>query len=182
MADEVASMDIAKLVADHHRAVYTYAYRLSGSVPEAEDLTQHVFLIAQQKLNQLRKKGSARSWLFTILRNHFLKSRQRPRPVPATDFQLHIDSIPADPLDDGDIDRQALQRGLDQLQPKFRVVLVMYYFEDLAYREIADKLDLPIGTVMSRLARAKGHLRARLLEPSRPRTERPAHAPLSETH
>ena len=72
MANEAVSMDIAGLVADHHQAVYTYAYRLAGSVPEAEDLTQQVFLVAQQKLGQLRKAGSARSWLFTILRNHFV--------------------------------------------------------------------------------------------------------------
>jgi RNA polymerase sigma-70 factor (ECF subfamily) len=177
MADEAASMDIAGLVADHHQAVYTYAYRLAGSVPEAEDLTQQVFLVAQQKLGQLRKTGSARGWLFTILRNHFLKTRQRPRPVPAANLQLNIDTIPADPPEDEDIDRQALQRGLDQLPAKFRVVLVMYYYEDLAYREIAEKLNLPIGTVMSRLARAKGHLRAKLIEPSRPRTEQPTPAP-----
>jgi len=171
MADEAASMDIARLVADHHQAVYAYAYRLAGSVPEAEDLTQQVFLIAQQKLGQLRKTGSVKSWLFTILRNHFLKSRQRPQPVPAANLQLNVDTIPADPPEDEDIDRQALQKGLDQLPPKFRLVLVMYYFEDLTYREIAEKLQLPIGTIMSRLARAKGHLRAKLIEPARPQPE-----------
>lgn len=55
MADERARMDVAQLVAEYHQAVYRYAYRLSGSVPDAEDLTQQVFLLAQQKLGQLRK-------------------------------------------------------------------------------------------------------------------------------
>jgi RNA polymerase sigma-70 factor, ECF subfamily len=159
-------MDIARLVSDHHQAVYAYAFRLSGSAAEAEDLTQHVFLVAQQKLGQLRKVGSAKSWLFTILRNAFLKQQQRPRPVPAANLGLNLDTIPADAPPEEDIDREALQRALGQLPPGFRVVLVMYYFEGLAYREIAEKLDLPIGTVMSRLARAKGRLRSRLFGPA----------------
>ena len=53
------------------------------------------------------------------------------------------------------------------------MVLVMFYFEECSYREIAQRLDLPIGTVMSRLARAKGHLRSRLFEPEHPEAERP---------
>jgi len=167
MAEDAARMDIARLVSDHHQAVYAYAFRLSGSAPEAEDLTQQVFLVAQQKLGQLRKTGSARSWLFTILRNTFLKSQQRQRPVPAANLRLNIDTIPAEPPPEEEIDREALQRAIGQLPPGFRVVLVMYYYEGLAYREIAEKLDLPIGTVMSRLARAKGHLRSKLVEPSR---------------
>ena len=63
MADECGRMDIARLVAEHHAAVYRYAYRLSGSVPDGEDLTQEVFLTAQQKLGQLRDPARARSWL-----------------------------------------------------------------------------------------------------------------------
>ena len=72
MADDRTSMDIAQLVAEHHQAVYAYAFRLSGSVPDAEDLTQQVFLAAQRKLGQLRNLESVRSWLFAILRNCFL--------------------------------------------------------------------------------------------------------------
>ena len=56
-----------------------------------------------------------------------------------------------------------IQQALDELPEKFRLILVMFYFEDCSYREIAEKLDLPMGTVMSRLARAKGYLRSRLL-------------------
>lgn len=166
-------MDVARLVAEHHRAVYAYAYRLSGSVPDAEDLTQQVFLVAQQRLGQLRKLESVRSWLFTILRNSFLKRRRRRRPIPAANLQLNVDTIPADTPEEDDIDRERLQEALNQIPEAFRVVLLMFYFEDCSYREIAEQLDLPIGTVMSRLARAKGHLRARLFEPERaPATRR----------
>ncbi len=172
MADERARMDITQLVAEHHQAVYVYAYRLAGSVVDAEDLTQQVFLVAQQKLGQLRKIESARSWLFTILRNCFLKSRQRKRPVPVTNIQLNIDTIPAETPEEKEIDSERLQEAIDQLPDAFRLVLVMFYFEECSYREIAERLDLPIGTVMSRLARAKGHLRSKLFEPERPAAEK----------
>jgi len=164
MADVGAALDVRRLVADHYEAVYRYAYRLTGSQQDAEDLTQEVFLAAQKNLGQLRNLDGPRGWLYTIVRNAFLKSCRQWQPAPAANLQLNIDTIPMETPAEKDIDRQRLQEGLDQLPPDFRVVLVMFYFEGRSYREIAAALDLPIGTVMSRLARAKGHLRARLLE------------------
>ena len=166
MVPQRAGMDVEQLISEHHQAVYRYAYRLTGSVPDAEDLTQQVFLIAQQKLGQLRETGSARGWLFTILRNSFLKSRARQRPVTEATLQLDISRVPAKAPRDEDIDREQLQCAIDQLPDHFRLVLLMFYFEECSYREIAERLDLPMGTVMSRLARAKAHLRSRLFEPN----------------
>ena len=179
MVDDRPTMDISQLVADQHQAVYRYAYRLTGSVPDAEDLTQQVFLTAQQKLGQLRKVESVRSWLFTILKNYFLKSCQKRRPIPAANLRLNVDTIPAEIPNDGGIDRERLQMAINQLPPRYRLVLTMFYYESCSYREIADQLDLPIGTVMSRLARAKGHLRSKLFEPDRQRTNRHQPSPAS---
>jgi RNA polymerase sigma-70 factor (ECF subfamily) len=165
MVDQRPTADIGLLVTEHHEAVFRYAYRLTGSVPDAEDLTQQVFLAAQLKLGQLRNIDSVRSWLFTILRNFFLKSCQKRVPTPAGNLRMNIDAIPDTPPSGEDIDRERLQVALSQLPPNYRVVLVMFYFEGCSYRQIAEQLDLPIGTVMSRLARAKGHLRAKLFEP-----------------
>ena len=165
MAPDGPAMDVARLVADHHQAVYRYAFRLSGSVADAEDLTQQVFLTAHQKGGQIRNERSVRSWLFTVLRNCFLKTRQRQRPVPAANLKLNIDSIPEETPDDEAIDRERLQMALNQLPPNYRLALVMFYFEGRSYREIAAELELPIGTVMSRLARAKAYMRRNLLEP-----------------
>lgn len=170
VADEQLRMDTTQLVAEHYRAVYAYAFRLSGSVSDAEDLTQQAFLVAQRRLGQLRKIESAKSWLFTILRNCFLKDRQRKRPIPVANLQLNIDSLPAETPDNEEIDHERLQDAINQLSDGFRVVLVMYFFEECSYREIAEELELPIGTVMSRLARAKGHLRSMLFEPEHPKT------------
>jgi len=155
-------MDIARLVAEHHQAVYRYAYRLTGSVPDAEDLTQQVFLAAHQKAGQIRQEDSVRSWLFTVLRNRFFKSLAQKRGPVVVQDGVSIDQLPAEIPGDEAIDREELQRAIDLLPPEFRVVLLMFYFEDCSYREIAAALELPIGTVMSRLARAKAHLRRRL--------------------
>ena len=165
MADDRAAMDIAQLVAEHHQTVYRYAYRLTGSIPDAEDLTQQVFLTAHQRLGQLRRETSARSWLLTILRNYFLKSRQKRRPIPAENLRLNMDTLPAEAPREPQVDQEKLQEALNELPPHYRIVLAMFYFEDCSYREIAEKLDVPMGTVMSRLARAKGQLRAKLFQP-----------------
>lgn len=168
MVDDAGTTDLTQLVAKHHQAVYRYAYRLSGSVADAEDLTQQVFLTLQEKLGQLRKAESVRSWLFTVLRNCFVKSLRKRRPAPATNFELNVDNIPSQTPESEEIDREQLQQALDALPERYRLVLVMFYYENLAYKEIAEKLDLPIGTVMSRLARAKGLLRTCLFQADRP--------------
>jgi RNA polymerase sigma-70 factor (ECF subfamily) len=173
MADDCARMDVAQLVAEHYQAVYRYAYRLSGLPADAEDLTQQTFLVAQRKLPQLREDANARSWLFTVLRNCFLKERERRRPVPAVNLHLSVDNIPVEVPKEEEIDRQQLQEALDQLSEDFRLVLVMFYFEDRSYREIAEELELPIGTVMSRLARGKAFLRSKLFEPAMAGPRRP---------
>jgi RNA polymerase sigma-70 factor, ECF subfamily len=172
MAEECASVEVQRLVAEHHQAVYRYAYRLTGSVADAEDLTQHVFLVAQDRLGQLRTPHRARSWLYAILRNRFFKTCQRSRPVPATTVGLDLDSLPGRSDANGVIDSERLQQAIGELPPAFRVVLVMFYFENCSYKEIAAELDLPIGTVMSRLARAKQHLRSRLVEAAAAATTR----------
>ena len=166
MDDDRPALDMARIVAEHHAAVYRYAYRLTGSEPDAEDLTQQVFLIVQEKLVQLRSPDSAQSWLFTILRNCFLKSRQKRRPIPAGNLSFDVDSVAMEIPEEPVVSSDRLQGALDQLPEKFRVVLTMFYYEDLSYREIAEQLQVPIGTVMSRLARAKRHLRSRLFEPA----------------
>lgn len=176
MADARSSADrvdiMARLVAEHHQPVFRYAYRLAGTVPDAEDLTQEVFLTAQRKIDQLRKMDSARSWLFAILRNCFLRERQRRWPSLAANLSMNVDHVPAATRDD-DADLDQLQKALNELPDAARLVVVMFYFEECTYQEIADRLEVPIGTVMSRLARARGRLRTLLIEPE-PRQRQPS--------
>ena len=171
MDEHRPAVDVAQLVAEHHQAVYAYAYRLTGSTQDAEDLTQQVFLVAHRKMEQLRRVGSARKWLYVVLRRCFLRDQQHRRPVSAVDIKLNIDNIPAAPPEE-EIDRDRLQRALNELPEAFRLVLVMFYFEDCSYREIAERLDVRIGTVMSRMARGKGYLRSILFEADPPARKR----------
>jgi len=172
MSDAASGLEVAQLVTEHHQAVYRYAYRLTGSVHDAEDLTQEVFLAAQRKIGQVRRMDRVRGWLFAILRNCFLKQVGR-RPALAGDLSLNPELVPALPPPEGvDVDR--LQQALNQLPDTFRVMVIMFYFEDCSYREIAEQLQVPIGTVMSRLARAKGYLRSILFGLEHGPRKRPA--------
>lgn len=148
------------LVADYLPAVYRYAFRLSGTGADAEDLSQQAFLIAQQRLEQLREPAKARAWLFAILRSCFLKRLRKSSPRMAWDLDLA--QVPSPWKEDIEVDKEALQIALEELPDHDRTILLMFYFEDASYKQIAEMLDLKMGTVMSRLSRAKDRLRQRL--------------------
>jgi RNA polymerase sigma-70 factor (ECF subfamily) len=169
-------IDLAQLVTEHYAVLFRYAYRLSGSAQDAEDLTQQTFLTAQTKLAQLRDMQCARSWLFTILRNAYLRVVRKPAPTPVATLKLNIDELPGVLPDDLHIDQERLQAALNELGDDFKLVVVMFYFDGLSYRQIAEQLNLPLGTVMSRLSRAKGHLRARLFDADEHAVAAPAQA------
>ena len=155
---------IQRLVDDFYEPLYRYAYRLSGSSADAEDLTQEAFCKAQLHFDQLRDVSRAKPWLFSILRNAYLhraRAERQERCVPLEGVGDLAEPMP--PLL-ADIDSERLQQALNDLPEAFRTPIILYYFEDFGYRDIAEQMDLPIGTVMSRLARAKAYLRNRLLE------------------
>lgn len=164
MTDEPDRLDLTELVVAHHRGLYGYAYRLAGSAADAEDLVQQTFLVAQQKLDQIRDASAARSWLFTVLRNNYLKSRQRRVPLGESALEAPLEEVPQHGVDDSPIDEERVRQLVGELPEEFRLVIAMFYFEELSYKEIATELELPAGTVMSRLSRAKQHLRNKLLE------------------
>lgn len=154
-------VDLNELVDRYHAELYRYAHRLCGSAAEADDLVQEAYLTAQTKGDQIRDAESARSWLYTVVRNAYLKllrapARRRRRPIEDAAEQFTSGDLGPD------FDAEALQNALLELNEDHRTPLLLYYFGDLSYREIADQLQVPIGTVMSRLSRAKAWLRERL--------------------
>lgn len=157
---------VERLVDEHYQALYRYAYRLSGSGPDAEDLTQEAFCKAQLNLSQLRDWGRAKAWLFSILRNAYLHRVRADRQQPCVSLDGVGELADASPEPLPDIDPERLQQALNELPEVFRTPIILYYFEDFSYRDIAGQMDLPLGTVMSRLARAKAYLRSRLLQPA----------------
>jgi RNA polymerase sigma-70 factor (ECF subfamily) len=155
---------LRELIDAHYEMLYRYAYRLCGKAADAEDLTQETFGKAMLRMDQLRNPERVKPWLYRILRNLYLRrvrdeKRSRVVPLESTGELAARDSdeVPQ-------IDPLVLQAALDDLEETFRTPVILFYFEGFSYREIAEQMDLPIGTVMSRLARAKTYLRTRLSE------------------
>lgn len=151
--------DIVALVREHHAVVYRYAYRLTGSAADAEDLAQQAFLLAHQRLSQLRDAARAGAWLLTIVRNCFLKDKRRTRLVEPL---LEEPCGPDDEEFPDWVDPEHLEQALNRLPEEARTILVLFFFEDCSYKEIAEALEVPLGTVMSRLSRAKAKLKREL--------------------
>lgn len=160
--DEMCAPQIGDLIDRHYQAVYRFAYRLTGDVADAEDLTQVTFLAAHRKLHDLRNPEFAWSWLCSIARNTYVNQIRKANGHTT----VSLEGVP-EPCgrvsEDMVVDEEELQRALDELPEEFRSVLILYYFQQCSYREIVEILEVPIGTVMSRLARGKRHLRQRLL-------------------
>ena len=157
--------DVGVLVNEHYRSLYAYAYRLTGKASDAEDLAQQTFLIAQEKIEQLRDDDKARHWLFRVMRNRFIRTLEKKRPITESDSELDIGEVPESETLDS-VDSELLQLAINDLPDDYKLVVLMYYFDELSYKEIAAEIDAPIGTVMSRLARAKTALRNKMSEAS----------------
>jgi len=157
---------LSTALAEHLPRVYAYAFRLGGSADVAEDLTQQAYLVAQQRLHQLRDRDRLVSWLLRIVRNLFLKSCRRRVPLSASQLDIEVDQVIQAEVLESSCDEEQVRRALAQLPDDYRTVVLMFYFEELSYREIADELGIPAGTVMSRLSRAKSHLRRLLGAPA----------------
>ncbi len=153
---------IVELVEQHYEAVYRAAYRLSGNAQDAAELVQETFCRAHERLEQLKDPSRARAWLLTILRNLYMQRRRRPQPVGLDHPERLADPRPDSEPEASEIDSATLQAALDRLPDEFKLPLVLYYFGEHSYREIAEILGVPVGTVMSRLSRAKAKLRTLL--------------------
>lgn len=155
------SLTVQQLVEAHYQSLYRFAFRLAGCAHEAEDLTQETFCLAQTNLRQLREPAKARSWLFTILRRAYLH-RQRQKKVNSLEMD-ELGEVPDRSAEENlEVDPDRLQQILQELPEVYRTPVILYFFEEFSYREMAEQLQVPLGTVMSRLARAKAYLRERL--------------------
>jgi RNA polymerase sigma-70 factor, ECF subfamily len=168
MGAPVKQGKLDRLVDEYYVALYRYAYRLTGSAGDAEDLTQETYCKAQLKYDQLRDDGKVKAWLFSILRNAYLHRVRTERHQRCVSLEAVGDV--AEPLPEPlpPVEPERLQAALQELSEVYRTPLILYYFEDFSYRDIAEQMELPLGTVMSRLARAKAFLRSRLLPSAAP--------------
>lgn len=162
MLRPASAAQIRRLVDDYYVSLFRYAFHLSGTRADAEDLTQEAFCQAQKCWQQLRDPKQARNWLFAILRNQYLRERrdaQSARHVGLSSMPSVV--APIDVAPDAD-EVNLLHKALADLPETYRTPIILYYFDDFTYRDIADQMGVPIGTIMSRLARGKAFLRQRL--------------------
>lgn len=145
-----------QLVAEHADVLYRLAFRLCRSPATAEDLVQEAFVIAHRQLPKLREPQTARKWLYRILHSCWCREIAKEKKRTTVSWS-EVDEPAVEPP--VAFDSQALQVALESLPDEFRAPVVLFYFEEMKYREIAEALDCPIGTVMSRLARGKALLR-----------------------
>jgi RNA polymerase sigma-70 factor (ECF subfamily) len=157
---------------EHIDGLYSYALVLTHHHAEAEDLVQETYLRALPAIGRLRPDSNIKAWLFKILRNIWLNQLRQRRSRPEM-VQTDMEGGPVDNLVDsgkdsyeiyaGKLEVRRVRAAIAQLPLEFREVILLREFEELSYQEIANLLDCPQGTVMSRLARARAKLRALLL-------------------
>ncbi len=160
-----------ELAYPHMKLLYNVALKYTGNVFDAEDIVQETYLMAFNKFHQLKEPSRCKPWLLRILRNNFLKNCQKNKNqqrMSETDYieflKNHIKQKGAEEILMDKSSINMLEAAIDNLPVKYREVLTLYYMDDMLYRDIADTLDIPMGTVMSRLTRAREGLKKRLLK------------------
>ena len=152
----------------HTDALFRYAMALSRSVPAAEDLVQETFVRAFSAKNPLRPDSNYKSWLFTILKNIWLNHVRKERwNVQILDAEPDGSGLAIPASLDSDPHRRYVSKlevaqirgAIQQLPMEFREIIILREYDELSYQEIAGMLGCPVGTVMSRLARARSRLR-----------------------
>jgi RNA polymerase sigma-70 factor (ECF subfamily) len=152
--------EFAGLVRAHYASLYRFALSLTHSEADAGDLTQQTFLIWGSKGHQLRDRSRAKTWLFTTLHREFLRMLRHTTRFPEvelSDVEPELSFVEPERIEILKLD--GVLRALAQVEPLYRATLSLFYVEEMSYREMADILGVPIGTVQSRLSRGKAQLR-----------------------
>jgi RNA polymerase sigma-70 factor (ECF subfamily) len=161
--------EFEELVDAHYQALYRFAMSLSRDSATACDLVQETFCIWAEKGDQLRERSKAKTWLFTTLHREFLSLRRRSSKYSEEPLDEESAEAMHSPEEDADrqLDGQRALELLAALDETYRAPLALFYLQQHSYKDIATILDVPIGTVMSRLARGKELLRRKMTaEPS----------------
>jgi len=156
----VADLDFTQVVDHHHAALFRFALSLCRDEDMAADLVQQTFLMWGTRGHQLRDESKLKSWLLTTLHREFLATRRRESRFPNVEVSEAMQELPQIPSGVVDhMDSVAVMEALQQIDELHRAPLALFYLEDMSYREIAETLEVPTGTVMSRLSRGKAQLR-----------------------
>ena len=160
-----------QLLLEHQKNVYNLCYRMAGNPDDAMDLSQETFLRVWRCLDQYQFVSAFSTWLYRLCSNiciDFLRRRRRQQTVPLTfedaDGEEQTYAVPdAQPLPEEQVElkltRETLAAAMAQLLPEHRAVLQLRVVNEMSYEQIADVLDIQIGTVKSRLSRARNQLK-----------------------
>lgn len=153
------------VVLENYRSLYTYAMSLTLNAADAADLTQQTTVIFATRWRSIIDHSKIKAWLYTTLYREFLRSKKRSLRTVSLDDENSFVDPGTPPIQGHRHDGRTALDTIHSLPEPHRSILSLYYLEDLSYREIAEVLNLPTGTVMSRLSRAKDAIR-RILNPA----------------
>jgi len=150
-------------------SLYNFAHWLTQNREEAEDLVQETYAKALKGFSSFRLGTNFRAWMFRILRNTFLTSRTGLKATATVPLEpeeggpeLAVESVTPETILMDRLSQESVRGAMDQLPVNFREILLLCEVEEMSYQEIAETLSIPIGTVMSRLSRARKALGERL--------------------
>ena len=152
-------LDFESVVARYYEPLYQFAFSLTHAEADACNLTQETFFVWGTKGHQLRDESKVKTWLFTTLHRQFLQSRRRQVRFPHEELGAVEAQLPTVPPTTGrQIDGRQILVALQQVDEVYRAPLALFYLEDVAYKDIAEILEIPMGTVKSRIARGIAQL------------------------
>lgn len=152
--------EFEQLVDTHYEALYRFGYSLAKSPERASDLVQQTFVKWAEKGHQLKDRTKAKTWLFTTLYREHLSHARRSTKFPERNLEDSEYKLPAkETTVERKLDGKRAVNLLNQLDETFRAPLTLFFLQEHSYKEIAETLDIPIGTVMSRISRGKKQLR-----------------------
>jgi RNA polymerase sigma-70 factor (ECF subfamily) len=169
--------DFVGLVEQYYQPLYQFAFSLTQSESDACDLTQQTFYIWATKGHQLRDVSKVKSWLFTTLHREFLESRRRQQRFPHYELSQVDEELPSiSPARVNQLDSAQLIVALGKIDAVYHAPLTLFYLQDYAYKEIAEILSIPMGTVKSRISRGIVQLQQAIAG------NRPATQPKKQSH
>ena len=155
--------DYEQAVNSLYEGLYRFGFSLAGNADDAAELTQETFARLLVKGGQLRDPSKVKAWLFTTLYRMFLGWKRRETSLPHYEIaSVEGELPPVTPQIVDNLQNEAVSESLLEVDERYRVPLALYYFENHSYAEIAGMLDIPIGTLMSRLSRGKELMRKSL--------------------